>query len=66
MKTKELKSKSEGELKRMLAEAREKLRQLRFDIQLKQSKNVRELRNVKKDIARLMTLLKQKSESNLQ
>ncbi|MDD2646630.1 MAG: 50S ribosomal protein L29 [Patescibacteria group bacterium] len=60
MKTKELRPKSEIELKRTLAEDREKLRQLRFDIHLKQSKNVREIRKIKKEIARLITLLKEK------
>lgn len=57
MKISELRNKSKDELKRLLAESREKLRQLRFDIQLKQSKNVREIRKVKKDIAKILTLL---------
>lgn len=57
MKISELRNKSKDELKRLLAESREKLRQLRFDIQLKQSKNVREIRKVKKTIAQILTLL---------
>lgn len=57
MKIFELRNKSEDELKRLLAESREKLRQLRFDIQLKQLKNVREIRKIKKTIAQILTLL---------
>ncbi len=60
MKITELKQKTKDELKRLLTEAREKLRGLRFDIQLKQSKNVRELRKTKKLIAQILTILKEK------
>ena len=49
-----------GELQRTLREKREKLRQLRFDLAAGKVKNVREIRETKKDIARLLTLLKQK------
>ena len=47
MKIKEIRQKSAEELKRTLAEARETLRRLRFDIHLKQSKNVREVRKIR-------------------
>jgi len=57
MKINELQNKSDDELKRLLAELKDKLRQLRFDIHLRQSKNVREIRKTKKDIARILTLL---------
>lgn len=57
MKISELQNKSKDELDKMLKESREKLCRLRFEIQLKQSKNVREIRKVKKDIARILTLL---------
>lgn len=62
MKIAELRQKSKEELKRLLAESREKLRQFRFDIHLKQSKGVREIRKIKKDTARILTLLKTKVE----
>lgn len=58
MKIQELRNKSKDELKHLLVECREKLRQLRFDIQLKQSKNVREIRKLKKSIAKILTLLR--------
>lgn len=60
MKAKELKQKSEKELQRLLQEDREKLRQLRFDLSAGKVKNVREIRKIKKDIARILTTLCQK------
>lgn len=60
MQAKDLKQKSKQELERLLRESRERLRGLRFDIQLKQFKNVRKIREVKKLIARLLTIIKQK------
>jgi large subunit ribosomal protein L29 len=57
MKIKELREKSIEELKKFLAEKKEKARKLRFDIATKQVKNTRQIRNEKKDIARIMTLI---------
>jgi large subunit ribosomal protein L29 len=53
-----LKQKSKEELQKTLEDDREKLRQLRFDLSAGKVKNVREIRNVKKEIARILTLLK--------
>ena len=58
MKINELKQKSKEELQKTLEDDREKLRQLRFDLSAGKVKNVREIRNVKKEIARILTLLK--------
>lgn len=58
MKTQELRQKSKSELEKLLAENRERLRQLRFDLVSGKVKNVREIRKIKKDIARILTLLK--------
>lgn len=58
MKIKELREKSEGELQKLLEEKREAVRKLRFDIASRQVKNHREGRNAKKDIARILTILK--------
>lgn len=60
MKAKELRQKDKVELEKLLRESREKLRTLRFALQLKQSKNVREIRKTKKLIARILTILKEK------
>jgi len=58
MKAKELKQKSKKELERLLLNDREKLRQLKFDLSAGKVKNVREIRKIKKDIARILTILK--------
>lgn len=59
MKTKELREKNSEELKKQLAEKREAVRKLRFEISAKQTKNVREIRSNKKDIAKILTILKE-------
>lgn len=60
MNAKELKQKNEKELQRLLQEDSEKLRQLKFDLSAGKVKNVREIRKIKKDIARILTVLCQK------
>lgn len=57
MNFKELKNKSELELKKIFHENVEKLRGLRFKIALKQVKNMREMRVIKKTNARILTIL---------
>ena len=61
MEFKELKSKTEKELKQFLGESRDKLRDLRFKDANKQLKDVREIREIKKIIARILTLLSKKN-----
>ena len=58
---KELKNKTEKELKQFIAESRDKLRDLRFKDANKQLKNVREIRKIKKELARVLTLLNKKN-----
>ena len=50
------------DLQRLLQEKRERLRQLRFDLAGGKVKNVREIRETKKDIARISTFLKLKQK----
>lgn len=57
MKFKELKQKNEIELKKLLADSREKLRDLRFRVASRQLKDVRQIRKIKKTIAKVLTLL---------
>lgn len=57
MEPQHLTGKNEGELQRMLKAEREKLRDLRFRISGGQVKDVRELRLVRKTIARILTTL---------
>jgi large subunit ribosomal protein L29 len=58
MKASELRQKSKVELAKILQDNREKLQQLRFDLSAGKVKNVREIRQMRKDIARILTLLK--------
>jgi len=60
MKTVDLRQKTKKELEKILADSRERLRQLRFDLAAGKVKNVREIHLLKKDIAKVLTLLKQK------
>lgn len=60
MKIKELKQKSKDEMAKLLIESRELLRSLRFDLAAGKVKNIRQFRLIKKDIARILTLLSQK------
>jgi ribosomal protein L29 len=57
MELKELKQKKEKDLHRLLAETRDSLRELRFKDANKQLKNVREIRNAKRLVSRILTLL---------
>lgn len=59
MKVSELRTKSPTELQKMLVENREKLRQLRFDLAAGKVKNIKIIRELKRDIARILTLLTQ-------
>jgi len=58
MKISEIRQKSKKELEIMLLERRERLRNLRFDLASGKVKNVREIRELKKEIARVLTLLR--------
>jgi ribosomal protein L29 len=61
MKTRDLKTKSGAELERLLSEKREALKGFRFNISGSKRKNVKESKNDKKDIARILTILADKS-----
>ncbi len=60
MKINEIRQKTPIELNKTLKELREKLRDLRFKLTLNKLKNVREIRGMKKDIAKILTILRQK------
>ena len=60
MEFKELKTKSESQLHGLLAEMRNTVRELRFKDASKQLKNVRQIREVKTNIAQIMTLINKK------
>lgn len=58
MKFEELSKKSKEELTKLLKDSKEKLGSLKFDLVSGKVKNVSEIRQLKKDIARISTLLK--------
>jgi len=58
MKTAELRQKTKSELEALVRDSREKLRQLYFDLSAGKVKNVREVRKTKKEIARILTLIR--------
>lgn len=60
MKVQELRKKSGNDLKKMLGELKENVRSLRFKIASKEVKNHQLLRVAKKDIARILTIIKDK------
>ena len=57
MKIVDINKKSNKELSVLLNEKKEKLRELRFNLASGKVKNVKEIRNTKKDIARILTIL---------
>lgn len=59
MKMKELKQKTKKELEELLNANREKLGRLKFDLKSKKVKNVHEIKGARKDIARLIFMLKE-------
>lgn len=64
MEIKELRIKNEVELRRLLSELQDKLRDLKFRLSSEQFKNVREIRKTKRTIARIRTLLKEGANKN--
>jgi len=60
MKNEELKQKTKEELIYLLDASRRKLKDLRFDLKSGKVKNVRIILDVKKEIARIQTILKQR------
>lgn len=58
MKLAELKQKNKEDLKKMLEDDQEKLRQLRFDLSAGKVKNVREIKKTRKEIAQILTLMR--------
>lgn len=59
---KDIKLKSVTELQKILSSSREKMRELRFKVSQNQLKNIREIRSLKKRIAKTLTLMNQKRQ----
>jgi large subunit ribosomal protein L29 len=59
MKLLELRKRDQKELQKMVVELRKKLSDLRFKFSSGKLKNVKEINNSKKEIARILTILKE-------
>ncbi|HAH03954.1 MAG: 50S ribosomal protein L29 [Parcubacteria group bacterium GW2011_GWA2_43_17] len=60
MELKELRTKTLSDLSKLLAQHREKFRGLRFSVSAKQLKNIREFREARKLVARILTVINEK------
>lgn len=57
---KDIRKKSPAELQTLLAELRDKLRDVRFKVSQFQYKNFNDLKDIKRDIARVKTVMKER------
>lgn len=60
MKIKDLRTKPEVELQKLLAKAREEQREIRFKVSQRQHKNYRQLKEKKKVVAQVLTVMREK------
>lgn len=63
MKFKELKQQSEEELTKLLRDTREQLRNLRFRVAMDEHKDVRDVRDARKLVAKILTLLRERQHN---
>lgn len=61
MKKKEIREKNKEELEKLLREKREYLQKLKLDLSLGKLKNYREISKTKKEVARILTILREKT-----
>jgi len=64
MEAQQLRKKTREELQTLLNAERNDLRELRFGLELKQAKKVRQIRAKKKNVARLLTILNEKIKNH--
>lgn len=62
MKVEDIRRKKEPELAKDLKDLREKLRDLRFNLASGKVKDIREVRAVKRDIARILTIINEEKK----
>lgn len=60
----EFKNKPLAELEKFVRDSKEKLRAMKFDLAAGKVKNVKDLRMLKKDIARALTFIKDKADNS--
>lgn len=59
MEIQEIRTQSATEREKMLVERQEKLRELRFRVARRELKNIRDIRKIKKEVARILTVAKE-------
>lgn len=64
MKIKDISGKNENELKELLKEKREELFKLKLDNKQNKLKNTRSIYNTRKDVSRILTLIREKDLAN--
>lgn len=64
MKIQEIRKKTENDLQKLLADLQENVRSTRFKIISKEIKNHQVLRQAKKDVARILTVLREKKHGS--
>lgn len=64
MKAEEIRNKPESELHQLLKDKRSKLREARFNLASGKVKNVKVVRKLKKDVARILTILNEKTKQS--
>ncbi len=64
MKTKELRKKGKEEQLKLLAEKKKRLHDVRFSSEGAKAKNTKEAVNLRKDIARIKTIVKENKEND--
>ncbi len=60
MKTEELRKKNTSELNKSVEDLKSKLSDIRFESSLNQLKNVKDVNKMKKEIARILTIMREK------
>lgn len=55
----ELRNKPLAELEKSIKDSREKVRSMKFDLAAGKVKNVKELKKIKKEVARMLTIIKE-------
>jgi len=64
MKIREIQRKSKKELQDILTTSRDKLRELRFNLASGKVKNIKEIHQIRRDIARILTILREQKIKN--
>ncbi len=62
MKIEEIRKKDKSELEKSIQDLRKKLSDIRFKFSANKLKNVKEIGNIKKEIARMLTILNQNAK----